>query len=148
MNAQRNYLRHVLRHKWLFAKEGLKLGVSVWRILVHDLDKFYPSEWGAHVRAFGSRGVHKYHYTPEFFRAMLLHRHRNPHHWQHWILLKDDGEILPLAMDDAALLEMFCDWRASARARGGDVREWWSSNQAVVLLHPDTRAQLEELIRQ
>jgi hypothetical protein len=39
------YLRYLCRHKWFVAVAGLHLGVGLWRLLIHDYSKFFPSEW-------------------------------------------------------------------------------------------------------
>lgn len=60
MRAHLRYLRYVLLHKWYVARAGLALGVPhdtsalrwFWRMLVHDLSKFRPSEWRPYVASF------------------------------------------------------------------------------------------------
>lgn len=84
------YARYVLRHKWFVWREGRKLGLGVWQLLIHDWSKFLPSEWLPYARYFygkpGEAG------RQEFDLAWLLHQKRNPHHWQFWVLLEDNPE--------------------------------------------------------
>lgn len=37
--------------------------------------------------------IASYEVVENFNRAWLLHIHRNPHHWQHWVLINDDPEL-------------------------------------------------------
>jgi len=98
------YLKYVVRHKWFVFVECCRLGIP-WRGLVHDLSKFRISEWFAYVNQF--YGEWGYRYSQErdggcgdelarqaetfaaFDKAWLLHQHRNPHHWQAWLLRED-----------------------------------------------------------
>lgn len=133
------YLCHVLRHKALLWSEARKLGLPLWTAIVHDLDKFLPDEWPGHANAFG--GPNSYTATPEFLRAANLHTKRNPHHWQFWVLPRNDGKTIALEIPDAARREMLADWRAAARGRGGNLKEWYAAQE--LSLHPETRAWIE-----
>jgi hypothetical protein len=90
---------------------------------------------------------------PEFIEdeafdlAWLLHQKRNKHHWQFWILPKDDGTSRCLPMPDKFRREMVADWVGAGRAISGrkDWRPWYDKQKDVILLHPETRKWLEEL---
>lgn len=139
------YLRYVLLHKFYVFRAGLAIrkviGVPeptwrwVWRLLVHDLSKFRPSEWmpyatyfygDAPVIAFGDARV----LLPgavgpdqaaeitrtrkaKFQAAWLWHIHRNPHHWQHHILHEDSGKTFILVPPAPLAYEMVADWLAA-----------------------------------
>lgn len=88
------YLKYVLKHKWFVFIECCRLGIPV-RGLLHDLSKFRPSEWFPYVEKFygGWKDIDAFHpVTESFSYAWLLHQHRNPHHWQYW-LLRNDNEV-------------------------------------------------------
>ena len=38
------YFVLILKHKWFVFLEGRRLGVSMWRLMIHDWTKFLPSE--------------------------------------------------------------------------------------------------------
>ena len=57
-------------------------------ILLHDDTKTVPSEYEPYDEYF--YGKHKKDTLQKFRYAWLEHIHRNPHHWQHWILRNDD----------------------------------------------------------
>jgi len=46
------YLKYLIRHKWFVFRAGLKLKVSIWRLLIHDWTKFLPSEFFPYLRKF------------------------------------------------------------------------------------------------
>ena len=109
MNAHLNYFIHFLQHKWYFAREAFYLGLPLVTVIFHDMDKLLPDEWFPHVKAYANRGNGKYAYTDEFRKAMNLHRHRNGHHWQHWLMTDDNGILYVLEMPDHDFREMLAD---------------------------------------
>lgn len=79
----------------------------------HDLSKNEPDEYNAYDAYFYG-GSRSHAVVEAFHRAWLLHIHRNPHHWQHWVLINDDpkeSEIV-LEMPYHCIIEMICDWWA------------------------------------
>ncbi len=102
--ANLKYLFYVLRHKWFVFIECCKMGIF-WRGLVHDISKFYPSEWFPYMRYFYGNylewskmpaGMKSQYFGPtresikkDFDFAWLLHQKRNRHHWQWWLLQED-----------------------------------------------------------
>lgn len=159
MNAHLRYLSYVVRHKWFVLLAGLRTGAPLWRLVIHDWSKFTPSEWlpyvdyfyrGGGVAAHASKGGR---YDPAdgpvaFNVAWLRHQHRNPHHWQHWILREDDGGTLALRMPEHFAREMVADWMGAGRAQGhgDDVRQWFATNSHRIVLHPATRRLVEILV--
>lgn len=157
------YLRYLLRHKWFVLVECWKRGL-IWRGLVHDLSKFIPSEWNAYAEYFYGdlRSTEwfdlyaRYSGVPElapwgesiedrFNLAWLLHQHRNPHHWQYWLLKQDDGGphiILP--MPEQYRTEMLCDWIGAGKAMGKpDTKAWYLANRDNIVLHSTTEEWIE-----
>jgi hypothetical protein len=66
----------------------------------HDQSKNEPDEYEAYDAYFYGNN-RSYEVVQRYQRALLLHIHRNPHHWQHWILIHDDmedGELYPITM--------------------------------------------------
>jgi hypothetical protein len=80
--------------------------------------------------------------------AWLRHQHRNPHHWQHWVLREDSGATKVLQMPDHFVREMVADWMGAGRAITGkwEVEAWYEKNKHQILLHPVTRGRVEVLI--
>jgi len=87
------YLRYVIRHKWFVLLAAVQVKASLWRAIIHDWSKFRPSEWFAYASTFyAPDGTKQYVENEGFNRAWLLHQHRNPHHWQYWLLRQDNPE--------------------------------------------------------
>lgn len=142
------YLRLVLDHKRRVYRAGRRLGVSRWRLLIHDWNKLLPDEWSATVAHYAA---HRYAYAPgddpAYDVAWNHHRKRCRHHWHYWVLIGDDGALHPLPMPDADLREMVADWTAVGQAPGrGTVADYYARCGAAMLLHPETRRRLEVLL--
>lgn len=167
MNAHWRYLKYVLRHKWFVYQAGRKTGVSRWQLLCHDLSKFRPDEWQPYAFYFYGEPFPDAKWYGDFCNwepwehtesgskhafnvAWLKHLHRNPHHWQHWVLRNDDGTTHALRMPLRYCREMVADWIGAGRAIHGknEVREWYAKNANKMILHPDTRARVEMLIKE
>jgi hypothetical protein len=146
------YLSYVVRHKYFVFVECWRWGL-VWQGLVHDWSKFLPGEMIPYANYFygGDKRKDRF-YTPsqgtdDFNYAWLKHQHRNPHHWQHWVLQEDDGGKYAMKMPYKYVLEMVCDWAGAGRAQGfSDTRGWYLKNKDKMILHPYTRFQVEKLL--
>ena len=169
-----HYLRYVLRHKRLVLEECRKRGIP-WRGVLHDMSKFSRAEWGPYADYFYGKwptyaeasAFHRAHYGSRWTRewaqrrfdaAWLHHIHRNTHHWQHWLLHEDDGEVKALDMPYACILEMVADWWGANRAIHGPpaddnpllrydgVQAWYRENRDKLILSEWTRWQVERLL--
>lgn len=105
----------------------------------HDQSKSEPDEYEAYDAYFYG-GNRSFKVVQEYRKAWLLHLHRNPHHWQHWVLINDDpeeGEIL-IEMPDNYILEMICDWWSFSWAIGNHyiIFDWWDKHKNYIKLHP------------
>ena len=123
-----------------------------WEIeFAHDQSKSVPDEYKAYDAYFYG-GNRSYAVVEEFRRAWLLHIHRNPHHWQHWLLINDDpeeGEII-LEMPYNYIIEMICDWWSFSWSTGNlfEIFSWYDNHKNYMKLHPDTRKQVEDILDQ
>lgn len=147
----RKYAWYLIRHKWFVFLAGLRTGAPLWRLIIHDWSKLRPSEWKPYATYFYGPepvGDQNWKRKLKFDRAWLAHQHRNDHHWQHWILQEDGGQVTPLYMPPKVMQEMVADWMGAGRAITGrwDVMEWYTSNAGIIHLHPITRQQVELLI--
>ncbi len=155
------YMRYVLRHKWFVFVGGVRTRAPLWRLVVHDWSKFTRSEWGPYVRQFyapdGSNragvrrkdgGYDLAEQPYEFQRAWLGHQRRNKHHWQAWVLLGDNGQLVPIEMPERYVREMVADWIGAGRAITGqwDPRPWYEKNRSLMVLHDETRVRVEQLL--
>ena len=68
------YAKYVLLHKWYVLLEGFRLGVPLWRLIIHDWDKFLPGEWIPYANAFYTAdGKRQYVPSLEFDLAWNAH---------------------------------------------------------------------------
>ncbi len=161
------YLRYLIKHKWYTFQECRKRGIW-WAGLTHDLSKFRPSEWGPYLEKFygdpncciyvamGEMSTldvlgleasgHKFQEQVdyEFDEAWLHHIHRNPHHWQYWLLQEDDGDLKVLEMPMRYRKEMVADWIGAGKATGHpDTPAWYEKNKDKIKLAILTRYWVE-----
>ncbi len=120
-------------------------------VFAHDRSKDEPDEYKAYDAYFYGRNQ-SYAVVQEFNRAWLLHIHRNPHHWQHWVLINDDpeeGKIL-LEMPYEYIIEMICDWWSFSWEKGSlfEIFVWYNDHKEYIELHPDTRKIVEDILYQ
>ena len=149
MRRHYKYLSYVLRHKWFVLLAGLKLRVPIHLLILHDISKFYPSEWFAYARTFYSpSGKGQFESGTSFDMAWNAHQKRNKHHWQYWMLNMDDGGRKCLPMPPRYRKEMLADWMGAGRAITGtdNTLEWYTNNRHKMKLHPETRTWIEEKI--
>ena len=155
------YLRYLLVHKFWVAVFCFQNGL-IWRGLIHDWSKFLLDELIPYVNFFYGkdgavhRGAQKSgYYKPsetddeKFDFAWLKHQKRNKHHWQWWVLPKDDGTTLAMKMKHKYVIEMICDWRGAGKAQGfkkDNTKEWYKNNKDKMILHSETRKEVEEIL--
>lgn len=118
-------------------------------VFSHDQSKYEADEYEAYDAYFYG-GNRSYAVVQEFKRAWLRHIHRNPHHWQHWILINDDpeeGEVL-LEIPYEYILEMICDWWSFSWQKGNlfEIFVWYDEHRDYIKLHPDTRKIVESIL--
>lgn len=159
------YLKYVLRHKWFVFLAGLKLGVPIVRLILHDWTKFLPSEWFPYAFYFyGSYEAKQKkntdlhfeyhlselvpygeHFDDKFEIAWNHHQKRNDHHWQYWLLTEDTGKTYSMPMSKAARAEMLADWMGAGRALGNpDTAGWYLKNKSNIRLRQEDRAWVEK----
>ena len=115
----------------------------------HDLSKSNPDEYIAYDRYFYGKNK-SFEVVEQFNRAWLLHIHRNPHHWQYWILNNDDpdkGEIL-LDMPDCYIIEMVCDWWSFSWKKENlrEIFSWYEERKDYIKMSDYTRRKVEDLL--
>lgn len=117
----------------------------------HDQSKNDEDEYEAYDAYFYGNN-RSYEVVQNYQRAWLLHVHRNPHHWQYWVLINDDpkeGEIV-LEMPYDYIIEMICDWWAFSWAKGNlkEIFTWYDEHSKYMKLAPNTRKIVIDILGQ
>ena len=149
MKRHINYGKYLLRHKWFVYLACRKMGVSLWRAIIHDASKLYPSEWFPYAECFyAPDGTNQYRESKDFTYAWLHHQKRNKHHWQYWMITWDRGTTECLPMPSTYIREMVADWMGAGKAITGkwEAPQWYEKNKHTIQLHNDTRAEVEMLL--
>lgn len=115
----------------------------------HDQSKYEKDEYDAYDAYFYG-GNRSFEVVENYKRAWFLHLHRNPHHWQYWILINDDpkeGEIV-LEMPYDYIIEMICDWWAFSWASGNlyEIFDWYEEHSNYMKLATKTRETVEYIL--
>lgn len=117
----------------------------------HDRSKYSSDEYDAYDDYFyGEKD------EDAFNRAWLHHIHNNQHHWQHWLLMNDDGKyrdpdkVIPLEMPKHCALEMVADWWSFSWKTGNlhEVFDWYEDHKDKIVLHPNTRQFVESVLEE
>lgn len=110
----------------------------------HDVSKFKPEEYDYYDQWFYGKNPNK----EDFDYAWLHHIHNNPHHWQYWVLINDDGSSTALEMGEVFVIEMISDWWSFSLKRGNlyEIFSWYDENKDHMILHPNTRAMVESIL--
>ena len=117
----------------------------------HDNSKDDSAEYKAYDAYFYGRN-RSFQVVQDFQYAWLTHIHKNPHHWQHWILVHDDiknGKLETiLEMPYNYIIEMICDWWAFSWARGNlyEIFNWYDEHSKNMKLAPETRTTVESIL--
>ncbi len=123
--------------------------------IIHDWSKFRPDEFIPYHHYFSThRRDENGEYDAnaaedwDFLLAWLKHQRRNKHHWQWWYLVQDEDDPKALPMPSRYRKEMLADWRGAGRTYGNNnTAGWYSRNKDKMILHPETRAWIEENIQ-
>ena len=116
----------------------------------HDRSKYCNPEYNDYDAYFYG-GNRSYQVVMNFNYAWLLHQHKNPHHWQYWVLINDDEVegMLPLPMPLRYIYEMIADWWTFSWKDGNlfEIFDWYELHKDYILLHRTTRIVVEDLLK-
>lgn len=121
-----------------------------WQIcFAHDESKTQPDEYESYDRYFYGNN-RSYQVVQNFNYAWLRHLHRNPHHWQYWILINDDPELGEIIMDMPInyIIEMICDWWAFSWDKGDlmEMFKWYDERKNYIKLSEKSRREVENIL--
>ena len=128
---------------------------AIWEAMImhtHDASKYDKDEYDAYDAYFyGGNISHKV--NQDFNNAWLRHIHKNPHHWQYWVLLEDDPETgmpeKPLMMPLDYIFEMIADWWTFSWRSNNlfEMFAWYAEHRDKQIMHPQTRAIVERILK-
>lgn len=120
-----------------------------WQICFgHDESKIKQDEYEAYDAYFYG-GNRSFLVVQNFRKAFLIHIHRNPHHWQHWVLIHDDNkQETILDMPYNYIVEMICDWWSFSWSKGNlkEIFTWYDDHKDYIKLSKLTRHNVEEIL--
>lgn len=116
-------------------------------IQTHDASKYELDEFLPYCDYFyPSEGFEANEY--DFNEAWLLHQHRNPHHWQYWVLINDVDETVLMDMPFAEIINMLCDWHSfSGTDPLSTALVWYEENKENILISDNTRNWVEYFLQ-
>ena len=155
----KQYNQYLQEHKANVAKAFYWLQTNTPYLLVddyerqitadHDTSKSDTEEYGAYDTYFyGNDETDEV--KLQFNKAWLHHIHKNPHHWQHWILINDnpdEGEII-LDIPYNFIVEMICDWWAFSFKQNklDEIFKWYDDHKSYMKLSDNTRRLVEYIL--
>ena len=115
---------------------------------LHDDSKELLDEYDAYDEYF--YGNRSYQTVQDFNKAWLLHIHRNPHHWQYWVLINDnpDEGIKCIDMPEENIIEMICDWWSFSWRSSSlyEIFAWYDDHKNHMRLSDNTRNKVEFIL--
>ncbi len=117
--------------------------------LKHDASKFTAEEYPAYDWYFyGNDDKTQEEINKAFDYAWIHHIHNNQHHWQHWLLLNDDGSSMALEMPARYVYEMIADWWSFSWKNDNlyEVFDFYESHRPKMILNANTAVLIEETL--
>jgi hypothetical protein len=138
------YFFLILKHKWFVFRAGVKLGVPILQLILHDLSKFLPCELPHYQRRFFGKADDPRGFT----KCWLHHQNHNKHHWEYWIS-RTNPRNQPVEMPTKYIKEMMADWMGAGKAYEGKWPDpnnwtWLEKNIDKMVLHEVTRKWIDQ----
>lgn len=140
-----------LRFKFYLVIAGLRLGVPFYMLLINDFSKLSIAEFGPYARKLYKQKDYDNYYTQteindEYKEAQRIHYTTNKHHWDYYV--DESGEVTE--MSENCVKEMLAGFFAASRTYNGhwDISGWLQESLSKMILHPNTRKNLYELLKQ
>ncbi len=150
------HLQTINEHKRQVQKLCFQVGLYR-QGLMHDLSKYTPVEFLVGARYYqGNRSPNAAEREKKgYSSAWLHHKGRNKHHMEYWIdYSPNKGEtMVGMKMPVRYVVEMFCDRVAASKTYRGraytqrDPYEYYLRSKDHYIIHPETQALLEKLLK-
>lgn len=149
------HLKTISHHKYLVMKHCFRIGLYR-QGLMHDLSKYSPVEFFVSAKYYqGNRSPNEIERIERgYSSAWLHHKGRNRHHLEYWIDYSPEGDHRMSGMEMPArfVAEMVCDRIAASKTYRkelylpSDPYDYYMRSRDHYILHPNTRALLEQLL--
>ena len=132
--------------------KGIPEGADIEQQIVfgHDASKTDPEEYDAYDAYFYGSG-RSYAVVAAFNVAWLAHIHKNPHHWQYWVLNNDDPDMGQVFLDIPYnyIIEMICDWWSFSYYNGdlSLIFSWYKEHKDYIKLNGYSRVIIERILQ-
>ncbi len=148
----------ITHHRLLVCRYCFRLGLYA-QGLKHDLSKYSPTEFFRGAKYYqGDRSPNDAERRQTGVSlAWLHHKGRNRHHLEYWIdyCFSPDGSVYigGCRMPMKYVAEMFCDRLAACKVymkdkyTAGAAYEYFMRSKPHTAIHPETAAELEEMLR-
>ena len=142
-------LHWMLDNIWLSQKE--KSAIEDAMLHEHDASKYDAEEYEAYDKYFYG-GNRSYKVVQDFNYAWLHHIHKNPHHWQYWVLLEDDPEsgtpYKALEIPLPYIFEMIADWWSFSWKEENlfEIFNWYADHRSKQIINPKSREIVEYIL--
>lgn len=146
----------ITKHKILVAKYCFRIGLYKQGML-HDMSKYSPTEFLQGCRYYqGTRSPNNAEREATGVSlSWLHHKGRNRHHYEYWIDYGTGVEngMQGMRMPERYVAEMICDRIAASKVYNKEnytdacPLAYYERGKQYAILHPDTRAQLERVLK-
>lgn len=150
------HLKTVNHHKRLVMRHCFQVGLYR-QGMMHDMSKYSPVEFLVGAKYFqGNRSPNEIERKEKgYSSAWLHHKGRNKHHLEYWLDYSPTGDhaLTGMEMPVKYVVEMFCDRMAASKTyrrdayRDNDPYDYYMNSRDHYLLHPKTRALLEQMLK-
>ncbi len=151
-------LRSLILHKWYVFYAGRRIGVPLWRLIIHDWSKFTPTEFPRYARYKYGNGT-----RAEWATSWFHHFHHEAHHPEHWIILwhgnpdfysgiggQDIAKYVSIfPMPEVCVREMIADMHGTSRqADSWNISEWLNNNGPKMHFHDETITLIDKVMKE
>ncbi len=121
MGARWKHFKTITKHRWIVRHECFACGL-IWNGLVHDVSKYFPSEFGPSAFHFqGNRSpIEAEKEQCGYSLAWLHHKGCNRHHWEYWTDFGENGDIVSYKIPYKYVVEMVSDWIGAGKVYSKD----------------------------
>ncbi len=113
----------------------------------HDESKYNEEEWEPYLNWFYPANENDSKDEYGYDCAWIHHCHNNPHHFQYWVCINDDGTTKPIDMPINYIIEALCDWHSfSAKNSESTAANWWKEHRDTFNMTDYTKEWFDTLV--